>query len=140
MRGTEVAVEIASNFKIFGPQLRKRGHSSMNAKKYIIALGITSTLAVGQNVLAQEPGGDSAYQWGRWAVLSPAAGGEPFRAPDAPGSDFNARPSDADAFQPEVLRTQVDPPVITDPGDRPRPTPPPSVTDPGDRPRPTPPS
>lgn len=110
----------------------------MKAKKHTIALATAAILALGQSAVAQEATEDSAYQWGRWAVLSPAAGGEPFRAPDAPGSDFNARPSDADAFQPEVLSIQVDPP-ITDPGDRPRPTPPPSITDPGDRPRPAPP-
>ena len=74
----------------------------MKIKRHTIALAITAALALGQNAVAQDTTEDSAYQWGRWAVLSPAAGGEPFRAPDAPGSDFNARPSDADAFQPEI--------------------------------------
>lgn len=111
----------------------------MSANKHLIALAISAALTVGQNAMAQEPAGDSAYQWGRWAVLSPAAGGEPFHAPDAPGADFNVRPGDL--FSPEVLSTQAPPvlPPVNDPGDRPRPAPPPMVNDPGDRPRPAPP-
>jgi hypothetical protein len=111
----------------------------VSARKQIIALAVTTVLTVGQSALAQEPAGDSAYQWGRWAVLSPAAGGEPFRAPDDPGAEFNVRPGEF--YGPEVQSTLAPPvnPPITDPGDRPRPTPPPIVNDPGDRPRPAPP-
>lgn len=112
----------------------------MDANKHLTGLAMVAALAFGQSAVAQEPGEDSAYQWGRWAVLSPAAGGEPFRAPDAPGSDLNARPSDADAFQPEVGSITQAPPIVSDPGDRPRPTPPPVINDPGNRPRPAPPS
>jgi len=84
----------------------------MSANKHLIALAISTALAIGQSALAQEPAGDSAYQWGRWAVLSPAAGGEPFRAPDDPGADYNVRPGDL--YGPEVLSTQA-PPVIQTP-------------------------
>lgn len=112
----------------------------MSANKYLMALATTAALTLGQSAVAQEPAGDSAYQWGRWAVLSPAAGGEPFRAPDEPGADFNVRPGEL--FGPEVLSSNT-PPVADDPRDRlpPRPTlPPPGATDPRDRlpPRPTP--
>lgn len=115
----------------------------MSANKYLIAMATTVVLTLGQSAFAQQPAGDSAYQWGRWAVLSPAAGGEPFRAPDSPGADFNVRPGDL--YGPEVLsiNTPPVPPVADDPRDRlpPRPTlPPPLATDPRDRlpPRPTP--
>ena len=79
----------------------------MSANKHLIALAISTVLAIGQSALAQEPAGDSAYQWGRWAVLSPASGGEPFRAPDAPGADFNVRPGDL--YGPEVASFDAPP-------------------------------
>lgn len=104
----------------------------MSANKYLIALAASAALALGQSAVAQEPAGDSAYQWGRWAVLSPAAGGEPFQAPDDPGADFNVRPGEL--FGPEVQSTLA--PPVNDPGDSPRPTLPPIVNDPGDSPRP----
>ena len=107
----------------------------MNTKKYTITLALTATLAMGQNVVAQETTEDSAYQWGRWAVLSPAAGGEPFRAPDAPGSDFNARPSDADAFQPGIASISGGlPPSISPPSVVPNPGGSPPIGDGRDRP------
>ena len=87
----------------------------MSANKHLIALAISTALAIGQSAVAQEPAEDSAYQWGRWAVLSPAAGGEPFSAPDAPGAANNVRPGDL--FGPEVLSTQappIGPPTIGD--------------------------
>ena len=88
----------------------------MSASKHLIALAISTALAIGQSAVAQEPAGDSAYQWGRWAVLSPAAGGEPFSAPDAPGAAYNVRPGDL--YGPEVLSTQappVGPPTVGPP-------------------------
>ena len=87
----------------------------MSANKHLIALATTAAMTLSQSAFAQEPAGDSAYQWGRWAVLSPAAGGEPFRAPDDPGADYNVRPGDL--YGPEVLSTQappVGPPTIGD--------------------------
>jgi len=79
---------------------------------YLLAATILGTSQAG---LVQAKEEDSAYQWGRWAVLSPAAGGaEPYVAPDTPGAEFNARPGDASQFQPEVASIQ--PPVNTVPG------------------------
>jgi hypothetical protein len=78
---------------------------------YLVAATI---LGISQAGLAQAKEEDSAYQWGRWAVLSPAAGGaEPYVAPDTPSAEFNARPGDASQFQPEILSvgTAPEPPV-----------------------------
>ena len=107
----------------------------MSASKHIRVLVMTAALAVGQSAVAQEPAGDSAYQWGRWAVLSPAAGGEPFRAPDEPGADFNVRPGEL--YGPEVVSLgapPVSPPSIGDfpggpIGNLPLPPPPPPRID-----------
>jgi len=87
---------------------------------------------------AQAKEQDSAYQWGRWAVLSPAAGGpEPYVAVKTPGAEFNARPGAASESQPEVASIGTPPsrgpgigdvnpdiPVVTVP---PTPAPPPPV-------------
>ena len=85
----------------------------MSANKHLIALATTAAMTLSQSAFAQEPAGDSAYQWGRWAVLSPAAGGEPFRAPDDPGAYYNVRPGDL--YGPEVaslgVQTPVQPPL-----------------------------
>ena len=121
----------------------------MSANKHLIALAISTALAIGQSAVAQEPAGDSAYQWGRWAVLSPAAGGEPFSAPDAPGAAYNVRPGDL--YGPEVASLgeppvpPVRPPVVVpNPPGQPPPSggprgtiPPPVVTNPPGAPPPT---
>lgn len=81
---------------------------------------------------------DSAYKWGRWAVLSPAAGGEPYVAPLTPDAVNNARPETAIEFEAEVLAGDeppvIDPPVVDDPRDRlPPRVEPPVADDPRDR-------
>ena len=83
----------------------------MSANKHLTALAISTALVIGQSALAQEPAGDSAYQWGRWAVLSPASGGEPFSGPDEPGADFNVRPGDL--FSPELASSGGSLPPVT---------------------------
>lgn len=68
---------------------------------------------------------DSVYSYGRWAVLSPAAGGgEPYVAALMPAAE-NLRPEESDDLEPEVVRFEVptipeptDPPVGDDPRDR----------------------
>jgi hypothetical protein len=100
----------------------------MNAAKNLITASVLLALGVSTGVYAAPKEEDSAYQWGRWAVLSPAAGGQdPYVAVNTPGADFNARPGDASEFEPKI---EPGPPV----------PPPPTVTDdPRDRlpPRPT---
>lgn len=111
----------------------------MRSQRPVIYLAAATILGICQTVAVQAKEEDSAYQWGRWAVLSPAAGGaEPYVAVDTPSAEFNARPGDSSQFQPEILSVGSEPqPPITDPGDRPRPPViPPVITDPGDRPRP----
>jgi len=91
----------------------------MLSAKRVIYLAAGMVLGVSQTVLAASNEEDSAYQWGRWAVLSPAAGGaEPYVAVDTPGADFNARPGDASEFQPELasVETPVVPPIERPPG------------------------
>lgn len=51
---------------------------------------------------------DSVYEWGRWAVLSPAAGGEPYRGANEPDASNNVRPDGADEFSPKVADTTPD--------------------------------
>ena len=97
----------------------------MISAKSLAALGMVFVLGTGPQVWAQEEE-DSAYQWGRWAVLSPAAGGEPYAAPLIPDAANNARPGEADEFQPELAGIDVaEPPVTDDPRDRLPPLPPP---------------
>jgi hypothetical protein len=101
---------------------------------YLVAATI---LGISQAGMAQAKEEDSAYQWGRWAVLSPAAGGaEPYVAPDTPGAEFNARPGDASQFQPEILSVGTpsgppgvvpNPPGNPPPSGDPRGTPPPII-------------
>lgn len=83
---------------------------------------------------AQAKEGDSAYQWGRWAVLSPAAGGaEPYVAVATPGADFNARPGDASEFDPEIASVGTPPPSSGPPVVEPNPPgSPPPIGDPRD--------
>lgn len=81
--------------------------------------------------LAQQKEQDSAYRWGRWAVLSPAAGGaEPYVQATTPGANFNARPGDASIFDPTVTANAPPPPAE---GGDPRDRLPPRTGDPRDR-------
>ncbi len=102
----------------------------MSANKYLVVLAMAATLS--QGAMAQEASKDSAYQWGRWAVLSPAAGGQAYQAPSEPGADNNYRPGDF--YDPQVqalVAPPVGPPTIVPnpPGN------PPLVGDPrGERP------
>jgi len=85
---------------------RKSGESvNMNAARGLVALSVALALGAGQQVsAAQKKEADSVYEWGRWAVLSPAAGGtEPYVAALEPDAINNARPQDADEFDPKVL-------------------------------------
>jgi hypothetical protein len=84
----------------------------MNTAKRILVLaaGVVLSAAHGA-VAAQQAEEDSAYRWGRWAVLSPAAGGaEPYVQVATPGADFNARPGDASDFDPVVVLGGETPP------------------------------
>ena len=80
---------------------------------------------------AQQKENDSVYRWGRWAVLSPAAGGDSYKSSVTPDAANNARPGDAVEFQPEVASIGVppgsplQPPVVT-------PNPPGTSPPPGD--------
>lgn len=86
----------------------------MNSAKrtIILAAGLVLTAAY-PAFAAVQPEADSAYRWGRWAVLSPAAGGvQPYIAVPAAGADFNARPGDA-GFQPDVVAGDTpQPPIV----------------------------
>ncbi len=87
----------------------------MNTTKKLVVAGIALALGMGTAAnAAQKKEEDSAYKWGRWAVLSPAAGGEPYVAPLTPDAANNARPGDADEFQPVVLEEDATPPVEID--------------------------
>ncbi len=76
----------------------------MNTAKKLIVVSVALALGMSSaaNAAAQKEQ-DSAYEWGRWAVLSPAAGGdEPYVAGLEPGAVYNARPGDAEEFDPKV--------------------------------------
>ncbi len=80
----------------------------------LIALGITAALSgvSSSSYAAQEKEIDSAFQWGRWAVLSPAAGNPEYQAVSLAG----AGNSDRDDILPNAGGTDggqppVDPPV-----------------------------
>lgn len=78
--------------------------------------GLALVLGAGQQVFAaQQVEEDSVYQWGRWAVLSPAAGGDSYEGSVTPDAANNARPGDASEFQPELASVGV-PPVQPPPG------------------------
>ena len=85
-------------------------------EKHLAMLAAGIGLFVAQGAVAAQPEADSAYRWGRWAVLSPAAGGaEPFVAAVTPGADYNARPNDADAFDPKFTVNEApgyQPPIV----------------------------
>jgi hypothetical protein len=106
----------------------------MKLKTNLIAIGVVVALGAGQQVVAaQKKEEDSVYKWGRWAVLSPAAGGPPpYVAALAPDAVNNARPEEAEEFSPKILGleqpTPVPGPVEPPPGDpRDRLPPPPVV-------------
>ncbi|MGD8842404.1 MAG: hypothetical protein PVJ83_02925 [Gammaproteobacteria bacterium] len=90
-----------------------KGLAGMKPAKSVVAPVVAALLAAAPLALAAQQDvifisgypteQDSVYQWGRWAVLSPAAGGaEPYQAASTPGAEFNARPGDASEFQPEL--------------------------------------
>ncbi len=97
----------------------------------LMAAGLGLTLVQGAQA-AQPQEGDSVYRWGRWAVLSPAAGGnEPFVVANMPGTQYNPLPCDA-GFCPDVTLqppSPPPPPPTDDPRDRLPPPPPQQVTD-----------
>ncbi len=104
----------------------------MNSRTRLVTLGLVLALGAGQEAwAAQQKVEDSVYQWGRWSVLSPAAGGEAYKAALAPDAANNARPGDASEFQPVVasVGTQpvqpVQPPIVV-------PNPPGALPPPGD--------
>jgi hypothetical protein len=76
----------------------------MKLKTNLIAIGVVVALGAGQQVVAaQKNEEDSVYKWGRWAVLSPAAGGPPpYVAALEPDAVNNARPEEAEEFSPKV--------------------------------------
>jgi hypothetical protein len=100
----------------------------IDAPKKLAALGLGLLLGGAQAVSAEQAAlQDSVYKWGRWAVLTPAAGGEPYVAALTPDAANNARPGEASEFQPTVILPGVGP---IDPGQPPvnlPPPPPPGV-------------
>lgn len=94
-------------------------------RKHYVYVAAGLALCVSQGVAAAPQEADSAYRWGRWAVLSPAAGGaEPYVAANTPQSQFNQRPGDP--FGGPLVEV---PPTADDPRDRL----PPLTDDPRDR-------
>jgi len=97
----------------------------MNIKTRAVVLGVGLALGSAQIAFAakHKDEEDSVYEWGRWAVLSPAAGGEPYRGATAPDASNNVRPDGADEFSPKVSGVTSPVPPVSDPRDR---LPPPS--------------
>ncbi len=91
----------------------------MNTTRHFAMLGLALVIGTGQSLVsAQEKEQDSVYSYGRWAVLSPAAGGiEPYVATDTPVALNNTRPEEP--FGPTVLVADTDPstppPVVVPP-------------------------
>ena len=86
----------------------------MKSLKRVAALGLVLALSAGQQAwAAQQQEEDSVYRWGRWAVLSPAAGGDSYEGQVTPDAANNARPGEASEFQPVVaaIGTPPVPPV-----------------------------
>ena len=80
--------------------------------KRVAALGLVLALGAGQEAwAAQQQEEDSVYRWGRWAVLSPAAGGDSYEGSETPDAANNARPGEASEFQPVVASVGVPPPI-----------------------------
>ena len=109
----------------------------MKLKRHLIAIGVVVALGAGQQgVAAQKNEEDSVYKWGRWAVLSPAAGSPPpYVAALEPDAVNNARPEEAEEFSPKVLGAEPpvvepNPPGEPPPGGDPRGNPPPVASPP----------
>jgi hypothetical protein len=82
----------------------------MKSLKRVAALGLVLVFSTGQQAwAAQQKEEDSVYRWGRWSVLSPAAGGDSYEGSVTPDAANNARPSDADEFQPKVASVGIPP-------------------------------
>lgn len=103
----------------------------MNVNGSFIAIGISAILMGGVADLAtakQTDEEDSVYRWGRWAVLSPAAGEEPLAfAPASTGGNMGRCESAANCPQPQAI---VEPPPNNGGGgggEEPLPPPPPQV-------------
>lgn len=107
-------------------------------KSGVKLLALSVALALGGTQIAfaakQQREEDSVYEWGRWAVLSPAAGGEPYVAAAEPDASNNIRPDGADEFSPKVTSTPEEPVIPPGPPTPPvTPPEPPSTSDPRDR-------
>ena len=108
----------------------------MKLIKQLSALSVALTLGVVQPVCSAGQGQDSVYTWGRWAVLSPAAGGPPPYVPAlTPDALYNARPEEAIEFSPQVLGLEApgvvpNPPGEPPPSGDPRSNPPPVIPTP----------
>jgi len=117
----------------------------MNTAKKRVVAGVALALLLGSAASSADE--DSAYQWGRWAVLSPAAGGEPYVERLSPAAANNLRPNDIDGTTPEILSggpgvrppVPIEPPIVS-PIDDPRDRLPPRANDPRDRLPPRPPA
>jgi hypothetical protein len=82
----------------------------MNSKHTLVAMSVALALGAGQPAIAADGDDeDSVYQWGRWAVISPAAGGPEYVARLTPDAVNNARPEDADEFDPKIEEQSVEP-------------------------------
>ena len=105
------------------------GFLDKHTQKRVMVLGFGLLMGTSQAVWSEQgEAQDSVYKWGRWAVLSPAAGGEAYVAALTPDAANNARPGEASEFQPEVeLQGGGVPPGIgpIDPGQPPGNLPPP---------------
>lgn len=85
------------------------GINEMRSASSLVAVGVALALSAGQAVAATQQEEDSVYQYGRWAVLSPAAGaGEPYVAAMTPDAANNLRPEEG--FGPELTAVEV--PVV----------------------------
>ncbi|TCK17625.1 hypothetical protein DFR30_0860 [Thiogranum longum] len=82
----------------------------MNTARNIIVASIALALGLSSVAdAAKKKEEDSAYKWGRWAILSPAAGGpETYVAKLTPEAAHNTRPQDSDEFHPELADTPVE--------------------------------
>ena len=85
------------------------GMNHMKSGIRLVALGLVLALGAGQEAWAAQQEEDSVYRWGRWAVLSPAAGGDSYEESVTPDAANNARPGDAQEFQPEVASVGLPP-------------------------------
>ena len=101
------------------------GCNMTKRSRTLIAVAVLTSVGGGHSICAAAESQDSVYQWGRWAVLSPAAGGAaPYVAALEPDAVYNARPEEAIEFSPQVLGGTPQPipgppePPTGDPRDR----------------------